>query len=68
MVMVCPYRKRIERDTCRTGERFQETPRELTKEEETFPECQGNECPFYDQRIGCRRAMKEIGYLEEKYE
>ena len=61
MVMVCPYRKRIERDTCRTGEHFQETPRELTKEEETFPECQGKECPFYHPNQGCRRAIQEYG-------
>jgi hypothetical protein len=60
--MVCPYRKRIDKVV-------ESKPLRLdTVELEEFPECQGNECPFYDQRIGCRRAMKEIGYLEERYE
>ena len=60
--MVCPYRKR-------TDKLVESKPlgAEKTAELEVFPECQGNECPFYDQRIGCRRAMKEIGYLEERY-
>ena len=30
-----------------------------TRQEETYPECYGNDCPFYDGYSGCTRINYE---------
>lgn len=55
-IIRCPYRKMTTEYT-RDG---------LRETEETFPQCQGDESPFYrkaDDKIICGRAQKEMAIL-----
>ena len=57
-IIRCPYRK-MATEYIRDG---------LREMEETFPQCQGDECPFYvpDKKTGkhiCGRVRKELAVL-----
>ena len=64
--MICPYRKLNDKETKREYRPFPEGSKIRTSELEYFPQCQGDECPFYrkaDDKIICGRAQKEMAIL-----
>ena len=65
--MICPYRKLNDKETQRELKSFSEGGTKIrTTELEYFPQCQGDECPFYrkaDDKIICGRAQKEMAIL-----
>ena len=64
--MICPYRKLNDKETHREYRPFPEGYKIRTTELEYFPQCQGDECPFYrkaDDKIICGRAQKEMAIL-----
>ena len=64
--MICPYRKLNDKELQREYKPFPEGSKIRTTELEYFPQCQGDECPFYrkaDDKIICGRAQKEMAIL-----
>ena len=64
--MICPYRKLNDKETQRKYKPFPEGSTRRTVAIEYFPQCQGDECPFYrkaDDKIICGRAQKEMAIL-----
>ena len=66
--MICPYRKLNDKETKREYKPFPEGSKIRTTELEYFPQCQGDECPFYvpDKKTGkhiCGRVRKELATL-----
>ena len=64
--MICPYRKLNDKEIQREYRPFPKGSKIRTTELEYFPQCQGDECPFYrkaDDKIFCGRVQKEMAIL-----
>ena len=56
--MKCPFRNGVKFDLKKVGDSNSIV---ITSQEEYYPECYEEECPYYEYPNGCAAVDKEIG-------